>query len=71
MTTKFNQGMYAQIRPKKNKPLSNLGTKNVKVTDKGASVTSAFGYSWHWDSEDGFPHYFCWRNPFSMEEAAG
>ena len=41
MTTKFNQGMYAQIRPKKNEPLSNLGTKNVKVTDKGASVTSA------------------------------
>ena len=41
MTTKFNQGMYAQIRLKKNEPLSNLGTKNVKVTDKGASVTSA------------------------------
>ena len=41
MTTKFNQGMYARMRAKKNEPLFNLGTKNVKVTDKGASVTPA------------------------------
>ena len=26
------------MRAKKNKPLSNLGAKNVKVMDKGASV---------------------------------
>ena len=36
---KFNQSMYAQRRAKKNEPLSNLGAKNVKVMDKGASVT--------------------------------
>ena len=41
MTTKFNQSMYAQMRAKKSKPLSNLGAKNVKVTDKGTSVTPA------------------------------
>ena len=29
------------MRAKKNEPLSNLGAKNVKVTDKGASVTPA------------------------------
>ena len=29
------------MRAKKNKPLSNLRAKNVKVTDKGASVTLA------------------------------
>ena len=33
--------MYTQMRAKKNKPLSNLRAKNVKVTDKGASVTLA------------------------------
>ena len=41
LTTKFNQGMYAQMRAKKNEPLSNLGAKNVRVMDKGASVTPA------------------------------
>ncbi|KAK9984949.1 hypothetical protein SO802_034474 [Lithocarpus litseifolius] len=41
MTTKFNQSMYARIRTKKNEPLSNLGTKAVKVMDKGTSVTPA------------------------------
>ena len=29
------------MRAKKNKPFSNLGAKNVKVTDKSASVTPA------------------------------
>ena len=29
------------MRAKKNEPLSNLGAKNVKVMDKGASVTLA------------------------------
>ena len=41
MKTKFNQSMDARMRAKKNEPLSNLGAKNVKVTDKGASVTFA------------------------------
>ena len=41
MTTKFNQGMYAQMRAKKNEPLSNLGAKAVWVMDKGTSVTPA------------------------------
>ena len=41
MTTKFNQGMYAQIRAKKNEPLSNLRAKTMRVMDKRASVTSA------------------------------
>ena len=36
---KFNHSMYTRMRAKKNEPLSNLGAKNVKVTDKGASVT--------------------------------
>jgi len=41
MMTKFNQSMYARMRAKKNESLSNLGAKNVKVMDKGASVTPA------------------------------
>ena len=41
MTTKFNQGMYAQMRAKKNEPLSNLGTKGVRVMEKGIPVTTA------------------------------
>ena len=41
MSTKFNQGMYAWMRAKKNEPLSNLGAKNVRVMDKGASFTPA------------------------------
>ena len=38
MMTKFNQGMYAKMRAKKNKPLSNLGKKRLHVVEKGASV---------------------------------
>ena len=38
---KFNQIMYARMKAKKNEPLSNLRAKNVKVTDKGASITPA------------------------------
>ena len=41
MTTKFNQGMYARMRAKKNEPLSNLGAKIVRVMDKGAFVALA------------------------------
>ena len=39
MTTKFNQGMYAKMRAKKNEPLSNLGKRVVHVVEKGVSVT--------------------------------
>ena len=41
MTTKFNQGMYARMRAKKNDPLSNLGTKGVRVMENGILVTTA------------------------------
>ena len=39
MTTKFNQGMYAKMRAKKNKPISNLEKRVVHVGEKGVSVT--------------------------------
>ena len=35
MTTKFNKDMYAKMRSKKDEPLSNLGKKAVRVTEKG------------------------------------
>ena len=41
MTTKFNQDMYAKMRSKKNKPLSNLGKRIVRIMEKGVSVTPA------------------------------
>jgi len=41
MTTKFDQGMYAKMRAKKNKPLSNLKKRVVCVVEKGVSVTLA------------------------------
>ena len=41
MMTKFNQGMYARMRAKKNEPLYNLGAKAVRVVEKGVSVTPA------------------------------
>ena len=34
MTTKFNQEMYARIKGKKNEPLSSLGQRRLRVTDK-------------------------------------
>ena len=37
--TKFNKGMYAKMRGKKNEPLSNLGKRTVQVVEKGISVT--------------------------------
>ncbi|KAK9993613.1 hypothetical protein SO802_023316 [Lithocarpus litseifolius] len=40
MTTTFNQSMYARMRAKKNEPLSNLGAKTVRVTEKGAPVAA-------------------------------
>ena len=39
MTTKFNQGMYAKMRTKKNEPLSKLGKRIVHVMEKRVSVT--------------------------------
>ena len=42
MTTKFNQGMYTRMRAKKNKALSNLGTKTICVMKKGGGpITTA------------------------------
>ena len=39
MTTKFNQGMYARMRAKKNEPLSNLGARTIRVIKKGTPVS--------------------------------
>ena len=38
---KFNQGMYAKMRAKKNEPFSNLGKRTMRVVEKGVSVTLA------------------------------
>ena len=34
MTTKFNQEMYARNKGKKNEPLSSIGQRRLRVTDK-------------------------------------
>ena len=34
MTSKFNKDMYAKIKAKKNKPLSSIGQKTLRITDK-------------------------------------
>ena len=34
MTTKFNQELYAQIKTKKNEPLSSLGQRRLRVVKK-------------------------------------
>ena len=39
MMTKFNKDMYTKMRSKKDKPLSSLGKKVVRVTGKGPLVT--------------------------------
>jgi len=41
MTTKFNQGMYAWMRAKKNEPLSSLRAKTIRVTEKEGPLTAA------------------------------
>ena len=41
MTKKFNQGIYARMRAKKNEPLSNLRARAVRVVEKGVSVPPA------------------------------
>ena len=32
--SKFNKDMYAKIKAKKNKPLSSIGQKTLRITDK-------------------------------------
>ena len=39
MTTKFNKDMYAKMRSKKDKPLSNIRKRTMRVTGKGPLVT--------------------------------
>jgi len=34
MTTKFNKDMYAKIKGKKNEPLSTIGQRSLRITDK-------------------------------------
>ena len=41
MTTKFNKDMYARMRGKKDKPLSALGTKSVRITDRAILILAA------------------------------
>ena len=38
MTTKFNQGMYARMRTKKNEPLSNLAARAMCIVQKGVFI---------------------------------
>ena len=41
MMTKFNKDMYAKMRLRKDKPLSNIGKKAVRITRKGPSAIPA------------------------------
>ena len=41
MTMKFNKDMYARMRGKKDKPLFAIGTKSVRITDRGAPILAA------------------------------
>ena len=34
MTTKFNKEMYKKIKEKKNEPLSHIGQRRLRITDK-------------------------------------
>ena len=38
MTTKFNKDMYDRMRSKKDEPLSAIGAKSVRVTERGAPI---------------------------------
>ena len=38
---KFNKDMYARMRSKKDEPLSALGNKFVRITDRGISILAA------------------------------
>ena len=39
MKTKFNKDLYARMRTKKDKPLSSLGKRIIRVNGKGLSAT--------------------------------
>ena len=41
MMTKFNKDMYARMRNKKGEPLSTIGTKSVRIIDRGAPILAA------------------------------
>ena len=41
MSTKFNKDMYARMRNKKDEPLSAIGTKSVRITDRGTPILAA------------------------------
>ena len=41
MTTKFNKDMYARMRNKKDEPLFAIGTKFIRITDRGAPILVA------------------------------
>ena len=41
MTMKFNKDMYARMRNKKDEPLSAIGTKSVRITDRGIPILAA------------------------------
>ena len=45
MTTKFNKDMYARMKGKKDEPLSALGTKSVRITDRGVPILAALSSS--------------------------
>ena len=42
VTAKFNKDMYVRMRSKKDEPLSTIGTKSVRITDRGALILAAF-----------------------------
>ena len=45
MMTKFNKDMYARMRGKKDEPLSALGTKSVRITNRGVPILAALSSS--------------------------
>ena len=45
MTTKFNKDMYTRMRGKKDEPLSALGTKSVRIMDRGVPILAALSSS--------------------------
>ena len=65
---KFNQGMYAKTRAKKNDPLSNLGKRTVCIVEKGVSITPSAPR--HWADKDNFTGCLSGRNYPTPEEVA-
>ena len=41
MMTKFNKDMYVRMRSEKDKPLSAIGTKSVRITNRGTPILAA------------------------------